>query len=408
MPMSKKTTKEIHLFIIWEHARHIEEKILADIADKFHVLKTYEVHWTKSKFSENLSRFYGTNLPPNSKKEAHVGNNPFLAIVVEDQNPVYRTHTTSKGNKHVNTNLFTSKATHRDWTGGGHKIHATNTRIEADHDLTLLFGKNTSDFLKDLVKDKPSAKIEKWPHDVVGSNGWENLKQLFYVLNNTIDYVVLRNFDQLPDEFYAEKHGDIDLLVPSYEDISHITNAKPVFKQKYRVYNNVVVSGKNVLFDFRNIGDGYYDNAWQTDILSRRKLNDRNFYVPSDGDHFYSLLYHALVQKPQISSDYIGKLISLGKNVGVKLSGSSFTTNEAVKVLATFLKTHGYIFSQPVDNSVYLHQENVKVGVNEGVPFAKVRRTPLRNYLKKHKVLLKHYVAKTKRIARGYFKKIDV
>jgi hypothetical protein len=402
---TKSEDKELHLIIIWENARHAEDKILADIDKKFKIIKTFEVHWTKNKFAENLSRFYGTLLPANSRKEVHVGTNPFLAVVVQDENPVYKTHTTSRGDKHVNTNLFTTKALHREWTGGGHRIHASNTRAEADHNLTLLFGKNSDDFLK-TYGSKPSKKVEKWPHDPLGSDGWESLEQLFYVLNNTIDYVVLRNFDALPDKYYAKDHGDIDLLVSSYDDARFITNSTPVFKSKYRVYNNIVIGGEKVLFDFRNFDDNYYDTKWEQDILARRALTPEGFYVPAPEDHFYSLLYHAIIQKPAIGKDYIERLVTMAPEIGVKLTQRYFESDEAITLLSKFLLKNSYHFTQPNDKSVFFHTDNIHIGEKLGVKFSKKRINPFRNYLKKKKVPLKHYAAKSKRIARRYLRKL--
>ncbi len=408
MSSSKKDTKnnlsEVHLFILWEHARGIEEKILDDIAEHFNILKTYEVHWSRNKFTENLSRFYGTKLPPNAKKEAHVGTNAFLAVIVEDQDPVYKKHTTSKGDAHVNSKLFSAKTRHREWTGGGHRIHGTNSVVETDHDLTLLFGKNTVDLLQHIKKT--GAKREVWKHDLVGADGWESLHQLFYVLNNTIDYVVLRNFDQLPDNYYAKDHGDIDLMVADYKDAALTANASPVFKQNYRVYNKVIIQGEDVFFDFRNVGDNYYDPLWEVGILERRVLHKKGFYVAAPEDFFYSLLYHAVIQKPKTGKDYIARLITLAKTVGVKLSEASFQNGEAIRILAAYLKKHDYVFTQPDDRSVYFHEDHIKVGVAAGTKFMKKRRTPLRNHLKKHKMLLKHYGAKARRMVRGYFKKV--
>lgn len=404
MPDKKTATlKEVHLFIIWEHARTIEDRILADIAQRFKVLKTYEVHWSKAKFSENLSRFYGTQLPPNSRKEVHVGTNPFLAVVVEDQNPVYKVHTTTKGDKRVNTNLFVSKETHREWTGGGHKIHATNTRAEADHNLTLLFGKNAEDFTKSIKG--PAQKIEKWENDLVGAEGWENLRQLLYVLNNTINYVVLRNFEALPDKYYAKNHGDIDLLVPSYTDTRFITNSKPVFKSKNRVHNAVSINGESIYFDFRSVDDGYYDTRWEQAILNERVFGN-GFYTPSPKDHFYSLLYHALIHKPAIGQDYIDKLSKMSPNQGIKLSPVSFKTDEAINILSSFLLENSYSFTQPNDKSVYFHMDNIRLGEKRGVKFSRRKRVPLRNYLKKNKVPLKHYANKSKKILRRRLSKL--
>ncbi|MEP4191033.1 MAG: hypothetical protein ABJN51_08140, partial [Sneathiella sp.] len=71
--------EEIHLFIIWSKGRYAEQQILSQAAEKFDVLQTYEIDWSAQHFSNNLSRFYGENLPKNSGKETHCGTDPFLA-----------------------------------------------------------------------------------------------------------------------------------------------------------------------------------------------------------------------------------------------------------------------------------------------------------------------------------------
>ena len=42
--------------------------------------------YLKKFFGKNLTSFYGTNLPPNSKKEKHCGNGEFLLITFYDKN----------------------------------------------------------------------------------------------------------------------------------------------------------------------------------------------------------------------------------------------------------------------------------------------------------------------------------
>lgn len=401
---TKTTSSEIHLFIIWEHARSIEEKILDDIRSKFKIVKIYEVHWSKDRFAENLSRFYGTLLPTNSRKEIHVGTNPFLVVIVEDADPVYETHTTSKGDADVNTKLFTSKATHREWTGGGHRVHGSNTQEEADHNLTLLFGKNTADLMQSI--NQSSTKIEIWENDPIGTDGWESLEQLLYVLNSTIPYVLLRNFDGIPKNYYAENHGDIDMLVSNYQDAVFLTNAKPVFKSKNRVLHTVRINDSDVKFDFRSIDDGYYDANWETSILKNRIFLSQGFYAPNPRDYFYSLLYHALIHKPALGDDYKQKLIKLAPTIDEKLSSASFQNGAALSLLSDFLLKNKYAFTQPIDKSVYFHAENISVGTQRGVSFIKQRYNPLRNYLKKNKVPIKHYIAKSKRIVKRHINRI--
>ena len=113
-----------------------------------------------------------------------------LAIVVEDTNPKYSIRLTSKGHKKVNINIFDSKSKFRDWTGGGHKIHATNSTDEANYDLMLLFQKDTKDYKKDK---KWNGSVEISNKDLIGYDGWDNLEQLFSILNSCCKYVVLRN-----------------------------------------------------------------------------------------------------------------------------------------------------------------------------------------------------------------------
>jgi hypothetical protein len=400
--MPTKDNSEIHLFIIWEHARDVEKEIIKDLSTKFEIVKTFEMHWSKSKFSQNLSRFYGTQLPPKSRKETHVGTNPFLAVVVRDLKPDYRIHTTSKGDATVNTNLFTTKALHREWTGGGHKIHASNTLKESNHNLTLLFGKNTEDFLATYGNSKTPKKIESWNKDLIGSNGWKSLKELFYVLNNTIDYTVLRNYDVLPGKYYAKDHGDIDLLVSNYKDACFLTNSTPVFKSKNRVYNKLNIDSEEILFDFRFIDDGYYDSAWEQSILDNRTYSNKGFYIPDTDNHFYSLLYHALIQKPKLGKDYEKKVATLHES-----KSKSFSTSYYAKLLYKFMEENSYSFTQPNDKSVYMNLDLIKNGKTLGVGFNRRKVIPLRNYLKKSNFPLKHYLLKIRKIIRRRLVGID-
>ena len=97
---------EIHLFILWSKVSSERENILSDIAGKFIILDIYNITWSKNKFSENLSRFYGQNLPKNSKKEQHCGSETFTCVIVRDESPKYEPRQTSKGIRVVNVNLF--------------------------------------------------------------------------------------------------------------------------------------------------------------------------------------------------------------------------------------------------------------------------------------------------------------
>lgn len=150
---------EIHLFILWENARILQDRIIDDVKQNFELLDVIEITWNKNYFAHNLKRFYGVNLPKNSKKEQHCGNGPFLLLIVRDPEPMYRRRRTTSGSKIVNVNLFDSKEMYRKWLGGGHKVHASNDVKESSHDLKLLLGYHTEE-LASLYANK--QKIEKY------------------------------------------------------------------------------------------------------------------------------------------------------------------------------------------------------------------------------------------------------
>ena len=239
-------------------------------------------------------------------------------------------------------------------TGGGHKIHSTNSPLETNHDLTLLLGINYNDYeisLKNkLDKNKENENIIKnIPNNIIGVNGWESLEQLFYVMNSSLDYVVMRNFEYLPDNKFSKEHGDIDFLVKDLDQAVYITNAQRLYKKRYKIN----VEGKDVLVDFEHVGDSSYDQKWQDNILKKRILVKNSFYVPDDEDYFFSLIYHILVHKTYIETDYPDKI----KNIYKKLSfydSNRCNFDNYLKFLEKFLSENNYQITKPKDISYFL------------------------------------------------------
>jgi hypothetical protein len=353
----KKIDPEIHLFIVWEKARGKETEIVEDIKNKFEILDFCEVTWSDTHFSENLTRFYGEKLPSGSHKQRHCGTGSFLVIIVKDLNPIYSNRKTSKSRGvNVNVNIFDAKAQYRLWTGGGHKIHATNNTVESRHDITLLFGVNAERYFSNSCISNESLRYLAC--DLVGADKWNDIEELFYVLNNTVKYVVLRNYECLPKEYNMESHGDIDLLVSNYNEVAHVTNATKVFKSKRRVHNQIKIGQEDVLFDFRFIGDEYYDESWEKDILNRRIFNSSGFYTPEPKDYFFSLVYHAMVHKPQLAPDYKERLIKLANKLEVCiLTDEMFENSDLIRsLLSKYLTENNYNYTEPYDLSVYFNE----------------------------------------------------
>ena len=339
---------EIHLFILWSKANYERKVILSDIANKFTILDVYNISWSKNKFSENLSRFYGQNLPNNSKKEQHCGNKTFTCVIVRDENPVYEARETSKGIRVVNVSLFDSKKLYRSWTGGGHKIHATDDIDETRIQLMLLLGKQ---YDKYLVSKEIFVAEKEYNQDLIGANGWGSLEHVFDILNKTINYVVLRNFETIHDEMDS-LHPDVDLLTDNQDNAISILNAKKTIQKKYRVQYMVLIDNKEINFDLRFNGDNYYDINWQKDILLTR-IKEKFYYRPTSVNYFYSLLYHALLHKVKFGVDYQNRLLELNDKYSIVSISKYFSVLDIFNKLEEFISINKYNITYPNDFSVF-------------------------------------------------------
>ncbi len=338
---------ELHLFILWDGARSAEDRILNDIASRFRVVLQRELRWTRELFSDNLTRFYGLRLPPGSFKEEHVGSGPLLLVVVEDDDPLYEVVETSRGDELVNSAVFAAKQRYRDWTGGGHRVHATNSPAEFEHDITLLLGRNTADFRAGVhpafaLGDRAGVEAS----DLTGAGGWASLHHLFYVLNATVPYVVLRNFDMLPESFRLEEHGDIDLLVENFHAAAFVTGAAKIFDEPHRVHVSLRIGDEDVPFDFRFVGDQYYDRTWQEQILSTARPANGVVSVPDGESHFYALLYHALIHKRQVASDYVVKFERIAPQPITDERGQ-LDISRAARLLGGWMREQGFGITVP-------------------------------------------------------------
>ena len=336
---------ELHLFIIWKNARHMTENILEDLKKKFELLEVYEVNWSTEFFSSNMSRFYGVKLPPG--KEHSKANQeefgPFLLCIIKDKNPKYNFVDNNGEKIWVNVNMYDAKQTYRSWTGGGHNIHCSNTVEESEHDFVLLLGKN----LKDIGVTLPqlwNGKIKKLDSDLIGVKGWESTFQLFYVLNATVNYLVLRSFENISELNKSVATSDIDILTNQVKEIQFITNGKKILEENNQEFHSVVIANNDVLL---HVGEQFYDPKWASNMLDHKVLSHYGFYTPADEDHFYSLLYRALVQKPTIPEDYVGRLVTLSSKLKIdSCNNESFSTcAQAVEILDKYMQKMEYNYT---------------------------------------------------------------
>jgi len=199
---------------------------------------------------------------------------------------------------------------------------------------------------------------------------YNNIIAFIEALNNAkIPYIVIRNYDNLlEDALYMEGHGDIDLLCANSIELAKKIHA---FPQEFHIKNGVedgvhyyvFINGAYCSLDLRYLGDGYYCEKWEEDLLKNREKHN-GFYVPSSTDYFYSLIYHAIFQKNKFSKEYQERLEKMAKDLHIKLQGN--TLSDFVHLLEKHMEERGYTYVYPKDKYVpfkkkYIQNENLLV-----------------------------------------------
>lgn len=283
---------KLYLFIIWEKSRSKSDQIIDDLKKKFMIRDVYEVIWSKENFLSNLKRFYGQSLPDAQQKAELCGTGPFLLVLISDPNPKFVSAKVIFERDLVNSNVHDCKVKYREWIGKDFTVHSTVSDNETDHNTTLLLGKNAQDLERELPTEW-TGKIKKIESDLVGHDGWRDMKQLLYVLNGTTNYVILRNFEGMPEEF---DYRDVDMLADE-EKLAYVINKDFLLTRGNARSFETSVGDKQVMFNPNYLGDHYYDIRWERDILKRRVFHPNGFYIPSKEDYFYTLLYHVVFHK---------------------------------------------------------------------------------------------------------------
>ncbi len=344
MKLSDLVRANTHLLIVWETATHRISEIEEDLESRFQVLQSFHIQWSREHIHKNMGRFYGKKLPDIADKVSHCGEGEFVVYFITDPTPDWAVMKTSSGLQLVNRHVFDAKKIYREMTGGGHRVHATNNQAETLRDAVLLFG-----------LELPEARGSDVPicRDLVGAGAWGSLTEMFSVMNLCTRYVVLRNFDSLPEKHDASMHGDIDILCTDYDEFALLANAEAVFPQSYRRYYFINVGGEKIPVDIRDINENYYCARWSLDLI-RHRVSKRGIYVPAKQDYVYSLAYHALMHKRNLSPDYGIKLVALFESIHQTDTISSHMGYVA-ETLNFFMLENGYRFVRPLDWSVYFN-----------------------------------------------------
>ncbi len=337
---------EVHVFVVWPFAMSARERILADIAARAEIIAQIEAGWPDDITPEaGYRRFYGALLPDAVGKVKRAGAGKFLVVIVRIPSPRYDWRMTQRGLELVNLDMFEMKWLYREWVGGLHRVHGTNSVREARRDIMLLTGHSLADW-------ESGRAVSESVNVLPGQKGWRDLREVFSFLNEVHPYAVMRNAEGLPEAF-TPSHDDVDMMVESAKEC--VSLLKAVKAKGGGAAYRVKIGGHDVKFDIREVTDGYYDESWARAMMSRRNVNDAGVGVFSAEDTVHSLLYHILYMKRGISPDYRRRLPGIAAAAGIEGKDLSDWAVE----LERYMSRNGYFFSTPVDSSVRLNRFRV-------------------------------------------------
>jgi len=321
--------KDLHLIIVDKKNKQFLSKIYKKVSYLFKIINSIDIVWSDNKYIENSARLFNGEL---LLKE-------FTLIIFEDKNPKYQLSMSSK--QYKNVNIVSLKDEFH---------HLTNTYFsdglsEFFRLAVLVFGKNK---LFEVIEGKEENTLHA---DIVGTAGWADFKEFIEVANMTASWLILRNFEYLPYDFF-EKDKDVDMLCA---DINLFASTMNLKKWSWGIgAYETVIEDKVVPFDVRFLGDNYYDKLWQYNMLESRILTEDNVPRMNDINYFFSLIYHSKIQKTNVKPVYVDRLFDLSRKINFNEYEKDLIhqDKEISAVINNFLALNHYRYVRPLDISV--------------------------------------------------------
>lgn len=183
---------------------------------------------------------------------------------------------------------------------------------------------------------------------------WNNLDEFLNYINYKVEYVILRNWEAYPFTNLLSGKDDMDILCKDKADFINTVDAVPLHHDCDRGNYYIYIGDQKIRIDIRYVGDGYYCREWEEEILKNRIWDVRGFYILDSDDYMFSLLYHALIQKPQFSLLYHKKLNSM--------FGGERNETEFLYALKEYMDKKHFYVDYPLDKAVFLNMTNIRAG----------------------------------------------
>jgi hypothetical protein len=343
---------DLGLFVLTSSVRAEQDWLLGHLRERFEIRGVHEVHWTPELAAASFARLFpDAELAGRTSSEALVAESPLLVVTVVDPEPRRRVAA-----EPTNVAFAETVAALRARTAGGWRTHGTECTAHAARDLMLLLGTAPEQYLAEHPR-LWAGDVEQVRRDLSGAGGWASPTELFHVLNHTVRYVVIRNFEGMPQSLHVNFHEDVDLLTDDYPGLAAVMNARPHPRCILPCGGPhwVRIAGKDMWFDLRFVGDRYFDPIWAGEILDRRVYQAAGFYSPNPVDYFESLAYHAVIHKPFLSDDYKERLAVMAGTLG-RSGWERAALDDPARVRALLdgiLHARGCTYRRPLDVNVF-------------------------------------------------------
>ena len=173
---------------------------------------------------------------------------------------------------------------------------------------------------------------------------WKSLNEFFRILNENTNYLVLRNYEDFEDGLIVVQHPDIDILCSDRDNLLKYACSESRVNKSDKIHRHILIEGKLVDLDIRHVGDGYYDARWEQKMLGNKILYNGMCYVMDPENYYYSLLYHALIQKKVISNDYKKRLAGMASELDFSIKSPL-----SISTLESYMKRKGYKYTYPIN-----------------------------------------------------------
>ncbi len=344
------------LFVLWQNSRCQEERILADLRERFEFISVQEVYWSPHLVERNYERFYSDLDLRGVYHVFNKGAGPFLAVRVFDRNPVMEERLTSRGVRMVNGNFLDAKLRFREWLGGI-GVHCGETGWESRRDLRMLLGIGAAG---EAESPAPwNGDIGVLGRDVTGAHGWESAQDAISALNVGANYVVLGDPASWKSTSLMGGARRTLLLTDQYHAVHTVLNARPLlgFPPPHGGSFSLSIAGQRVIIRLRVVGDGFLDPNWARECLSMRTFNGDGVYRPSAQDTFATFCYGTLVHSPRLTAEDRAAMQALADRLGLAgWSRADFTDPRLIKErLDGLLAARGIFYVMPRDPTIFVN-----------------------------------------------------